>query len=552
MPIHQPKHGTTGGFPSADSPRPWTTREWVVLLLLLATGGVVGWLLRFPAVLTGMDDISYLLLGQSLWEGSYREVWLVGTPLHGQYPPGMPAWLGLIDLLGGGLATLTALQLGLLAGTGYLLADALRRLGHGTVGLVTAGLVMFNPTLSYLAGTMLSEILFLAVATLALYALLRAELDGDERTGRWLALALGCALAAFLIRTIGVAVLGAVIITLLLSRRWRWAAIATVLSVVVVGGWLAYVVVASRDSLGRSYMADLNGTPLATGGAQSPGALGGLLSRIIGNLREYLVVGVPGLLALPMVPKIMIDNLIWTIAIAATGSLGLLRLARRWPGVVCFMIGTLGILLLWPWPIERLAAPLLPFGVAAILLGTSTGWRFRSSIGGGRLALLAITTALGFSALQGQMKRMVEMEGCPQTETYLVPAFCTTPEQRALVAGIRAIEQELPPSAVIATSKRPLVYLLTRRQTMPLDLLDRDVNPLAELLPQLGISHILLSRMNPVEVERVGPRLLEACDELAIAAPVDGPAVLLRLRQEGEPDACEALGRLMAWPVGVP
>jgi hypothetical protein len=73
------------------------------------------------------------------------------------------------------------------------------------------------------------------------------------------------------------------------------------------------------------------------------------------------------------------------------------------------------------------------------------------------------------------------------------------------------------------------------------------LDTLAELLPRYGITHILLSRMNPVEVERVGPRLHAACDELAVAAPVNGPAVILKVRRDGEPDACQALGRLMAW-----
>ena len=160
---------------------------------------------------------------------------------------------------------------------------------------------------------------------------------------------------------------------------------------------------------------------------------------------------------------------------------------------------------------------------------------------------MAISTALGFAALQGQIKRMIEMEGCPRTGTYLTPAACTSPEQRGLMAGIRAIDEELPTNAIIATSKRPLVYLVAGRQTTPIDLLDRDLDTLAELLPRYGITHILLSRMNPVEIERVGPRLHAACDKLAIAAPVNGPAVVLRLRRDGEPDACRTLGRLMAW-----
>jgi hypothetical protein len=251
------------------------------------------------------------------------------------------------------------------------------------------------------------------------------------------------------------------------------------------------------------------------------------------------------LLSLPMVARISIDNLIWTAAIGAAGTVGMLRLARRWPSVAWFIAGTFAILLLWPWPIERLAAPLLPFGLAAILLGASSG--FRPNVGGGRLALLAISTALGFAALQGQIKRMIEMEGCPRTGTYLTPTACTSPEQRGLMAGIRAIDEELPTNAIIATSKRPLVYLVAGRQTTPIDLLDRDLDTLAELLPRYGITHILLSRMNPVEVERVGPRLHAACDELAVAAPVNGPAVILKVRRDGEPDACQALGRLMAW-----
>lgn len=518
-------------------------------MLLLVGGALLGWFLRFPTFLTGIDDTTYLLLSHSLEAGSYRDIWLVGTPLHGQYPPGMPAWLWLIGQVGGGLAMVTILQLGLLAATGWLLADALRRLGHGTVGIITAGLVMVNPMLTYHAGSMLSEILFLAVTTVTMYALLRAELLEEGEGWQWLALAVGSALAAFLVRTIGLAAIAALIATLLMRRRWRWAAVASFLSLVTVGGWMTYVLIATRDSLGHSYLTDLNGTTPAQTGGGTVSAITALVTRAGTNLREYLEVGVPGLLSLPMVPGSIADNLIWSLLLGLAGGIGFLYLARRWPVVPLYATAAVVILLLWPWPIERLALPLVPIGLAAILLGAEQSGRRLARRGGGNWILLATTTALGFAGLQGQAKRWIEMQGCPSVDPYATPAFCTTPEQRALIAAIRAVDRDLPPTATIATSKRPLTYYLSGRQTVPLDLLDHQFETLAGLLPRLGVSHILLSRMNPVEIERVGPRLLAVCDELAIATPVEGPAVVLRERSVGEPDACPTLRRLMAWQV---
>ncbi len=532
------------GFPAApfapgrEPLLPWTRQQWVVLALLLVSGALFGWFNRVPGgMLTGGDDTTYLLLSRSLAAGHYRDEFLLGSPWHGQYPPGMPVWLLLTLGLGGGIAIVQALQMLMLALTGWLAADSLRRFGSRWCGVWVAGLVVWNPELSGFAGTLLSETLFTTLATVALWALVVASGTENARVNRALALAAFAALAAFLTRTIGVALLAAVCADFLLRQRWRWAFGMAVASGVVTGAWYAYIVRASKGAT-HSYFVDLAAVPIGT-------VAGGMPARVVDNLRHYVVEGIPELLALPMLPHSILDNAAWTMLLVGCGVVGLLWMVRRWPAAAGFVVATLVILLLWPWGLSRLAAPLLPVCLAAILTGARILERRFAITRGGMVGL--VTALLFGSVIQREIRRSQSRRECPRSEWLLGSSGCMRKEDRALRMGAQVIRGALPLDAVIATGKGSVLYYLAGRRTLPIALLDRDLEDVAAVMHRVGVTHILLTRILPLESERLLPRLQAACGQLTVTAPIEGPAVLLSPRTAGAQDACAALEQLGSW-----
>lgn len=515
----------------------------MVLLAVIVAGICLGWVLRFPAVLTGGDDLTYLLLGRAIEGGSYRSIWLLGEPLHALYPPVMPVWVWILTgVLGGDLGTIQAANLLLLALTATLSGDAVRRLGFARLGVAVAALVMLNPVLLRMAGTAVAETLLVALSTVAMWCMLRADHAGEAHRVRWIALAVFFAFAAFLTKGIGVAVVAATLVALLIRARWRPAAVTTMASVLVIGGWFEYVRRAGRATVGSSYLADLS-----IGHASEVTRT--LVPRILRNARYYLQEGLPDVLGLFMVPSTWWDNLAWTVILVPAGLVGAIWLVRRWPVAPVVLAGTSIILLLWPWGISRLAAPLIPLVVTGIVVGAMVGGRHLGGLRVGRAASVGVVLALALSLTVRLHGDWTIMRECPRPDPYGLPSPCTSPVERALVAGARAVEAELPASAVIATSKPLVVYWFGGRQTARLELL-RGSTPstLVAEMHRLGATHILFSRMHLVEVRDLAATFEGACHALTTIAPVPGPAALLAPRAAGEPDACEAIRTVLSWP----
>ena len=112
-----------------------------------------------------------------------------------------------------------------------------------------------------------------------------------------------------------------------------------------------------------------------------------------------------------------------------------------------------------------------------------------------------------------------------------------------MVAGIHWISEHLPASAVVATSKPSLVYLVSHRLTMPINQLVRD-DPAALFTPAGPITHILLTDLMDTERNAVPWALESACTHLVTLAQPDTGSMILAIRppaDTGGPDACALL-----------
>jgi hypothetical protein len=238
---------------SVDGGRPrWLPRAGkpdVVAGVILAAMILASWAPRAAGPLDfRWDGAVYYVLGTALAEGKgYRLLNEPGDIEATQYPPLLPLvvafhqWLvGSSDfVVVGRWMRLTYF----LIFTTYILAayGMLRR--HLSLGyaLFAAVAVLLHVHTNFLSDLCFAELPFGLVTTL--FVLLAAR-----RTGPIRSLAAGtCAVAAYLLRTIGIALLAAWVLDPLLGRRFRVAVIRAAVAIVPILGWHAYVAHVERS-----------------------------------------------------------------------------------------------------------------------------------------------------------------------------------------------------------------------------------------------------------------------------------------------------------------
>ncbi len=529
--------------PKSVPDQEWTRSALLALILVTMLGVALGWASRGASLTVYGDDSIYLTLSRSLAEGHYRDEYLVGSPPHAQYPPGMPLWLLLVQLfVGGSLDGALAANLLLIALTASLLADSVRRLASAWLGVAAAAVLLFNPAIFALAGQLRSEIPFLAWCSLALWVSL---LDG-QRNRRWYpAFAIAAALAAFLTRSAGIALVPAIVWALLLRRQWRPLMVNGTAAVAVIAGWFAYTRWAAQRTVGHTYAADLaSSAPMSEPVRFFGHALGN--ATVYFSRLAALQFNIPDIHGQPL------DNLILGLLLTIPAAVGVWTLRRRWPAVGVFLLLSLAILLVFPWPVGRLLTVLLPWLVATLLIGSAAIAAAAGSRRGGSIALGIAVLLAGFG-LAGQVDAAQREQRCRNSAPFVDPR-CYQEQDRNYVAAASFIRNNLPKQAVIAASKPSIIYVLTGRRTLPLELFG--TTRIDRLLPPAGpVDAILLSRLIPYEPAGVGPRLLEQCAALTLLAHFPSGTLLLGPRPTGGEspgDACDALRRyLLETPANV-
>jgi hypothetical protein len=352
------------------------------------------------------DDAVYLALGRAIANGDgYRSIYLVGSPLHVKFPPGLPAILAVLWKLGGSLETVHTLAVGLNIVACSLAAAGLWWVARARLTLPTllvAPLVMvpflLDPATQYYT-LVLSEPLFI-LAWVGV-VLLGERVAGP--TGRTptlaTAIALGLTLGvATLIRTQAVVLIPALVLALLLARTpVRLWITTTALAVLPLAAWRLYLGARTADSLATQ--ASEQGYLTFAGG------LGSTLSAIGAaaptNVRDYAI------MLADYVSPVRSIGLAIVVASTVLTCVGLVQLVRDGHRTLAFTVVANAIALVaWPSYQDRLVFPVLPVaGVAAAFalkrMASAVARRF--SLDGLRAELVAVPVALvGMSVLTRQ------------------------------------------------------------------------------------------------------------------------------------------------------
>lgn len=312
------------------------------------------------------DDAVYLALGRAIANGDgYRSIYLVGSPLHVKFPPGLPAILAILWKLGGSLRAVHTLAVGLnivacsLSAAGcWWFARARLSLSPLLIAPLVVVPFLLDPAAQYYT-LVLSEPLFILAWTGAV--LLGTRLSHSDRRPAAVATAIGLGMTlgtATLVRTQGIVLIPAVVLALLLARTplKLWLT-TTALAAGPLVAWRLYLAAQPSDAL--AMQASEQGYLTFAGGFGS--TLSAILTAAPTNVRDYAT-----MLADYLGP-IRSLGLTIVVVMATLSAVGTVLLARAGHRVLAFtVVATAIALVAWPTYQDRLVFPLLPFvGVAA-------------------------------------------------------------------------------------------------------------------------------------------------------------------------------------------
>ncbi len=547
------------------SPARWTFlgfgfRGWAALAVLLHVAG--GLLLFEPILHPGGDNAIYMILGEALRTGEgYRDLYLPTAPLHTKYPPFYPALLGVLGWVGGAqvfkLASL-ALTGAAVGGTAFLG----RRLAGEGVGLAAAGLLAVNPVLLEYSHWALSEAPFVCLVVLALLWLTWAEPGpelGDAETGirrgsaperlesarrdTFLAFGAGTALAvaAFLTRTAGLALLASLPVALWWRGHRRRALVAAGAGAAALGGWALFQRLAAPDRPG--YIQELLMADPYDPAAGSVG-LSGLLVRAARNVWTYLSDVLPGSLGggpgPPGTGAVLLGLLVAVLALA-----GWAARARRQPGSAeLFAVAYGALIALWPvvWTDRRFLLPLLPLVLIYACAGAA--WLAARLVAAGRtergpaaekgarwratsvLATAAVALPLAALAVRAAVEVAPERIRC--LAAYRAGEPCDPPAYASLYAAARWAASGTPPDAVVVNRKPSLFYWYGRRRG---DVYPFSTDPDVVLngLEAMGADYVVVDQVSATTFRYLVPAVQAQPNRFEVAYR-DGDPVTLVLR----------------------
>ena len=427
-----------------------------MLAAAVAVSGLVAAVM--PDALVGVfyDDGIYLSLAKSLAEGhGYHLQYLPGAPGGIHYPFGYPAFLAALWTLWPSFPAnvvlfraANAVLLGVFAGltVGQLGARVLGRPWAGALLVVIAATALPLVTVTTV---LFAEPLFLTLAAAACWSA-EAACRSDGRRALLVAAAAGLlAGASALTRSIGLALVVGVVVSLLLARRTRAAIVAGVVAVVMLAPWSLWV---------AAHHHELDGA-IASG----YGTYGDLLRQSgWGWLSPATLADVGGPLLTVALPPVPYLRGLLALPAGALLITGMVRLVREIPTLGWTLVCYLGIVLVWPYGPDRFLWAAVPWLAVAFALGVEAAWRRSAEA----------------TAAAGKVRRVATVAGIVGVAAgygiFQVRGYAhgwATSTQRGISATMSAllpwIQARTEPEAVIASEDEALLWLYTGRRAVP-------------------------------------------------------------------------------------
>jgi hypothetical protein len=297
-----------------------------------------------------------------------------------------------------------------------------------------------SPAWLYFGTSLMTEAPFACLATLGLIALIHTSRDDESRLAWPVAAGLLCA-AAFLTRTIGFTLIGAGILTLAVSRKWRSAAVFTAIAGMAAAAWLVWALPPA-------------GSPDPYYSASNYQSWHVFSNRFSGHAFEIIIINALWIAAAPL-PMIGAPAhwaaFIGLLPFHAFAVLGLRRTQKAFALKVWLAVYG-GLVLLWVSPPMRFLLPFLPVWLYFLAQGMiGAGPR-------GRIAFACVILCVCGCATAGSIARTVRGH-----KYECVGMFY---EWTPLVSVLERLSRNEPKDAVLAGNLDPLYYLFTGRKSI--------------------------------------------------------------------------------------
>lgn len=340
---------------------------WIVGLALVLFLALNLWTINSGHPVGG-DFAHYIKHAQNLLSGqAYGSgVFMPGVSAH-NYPPGFPLLIApILAWAGPDMALLKLPAVFIWPLCAWLLALIARRSLGGETALLVFLFMLFAPWFFVFKQNILSDVPFTFLATGGLWAFLHYD-QGHSRRGAWLALFLVFMATALLVRSAGVALLGAALLYLVFKRRAWGLALLTA----GVGGAVFFAQKLMAASTGGYFLLFHDPVFYFTRlGGMLPAKLAKVLGFYFPLFRggHWLLAGLEAACALAL------------ICLAAWGWLKLRRRQDGWDVIDAFVLLYMVMILLWPFNEgPRFYAPvaglLLIYFLQGLLNFFETSWR---------------------------------------------------------------------------------------------------------------------------------------------------------------------------------
>lgn len=441
---------------------------WWVALGVIILGGLCMYLVFNPNLSTNGDNAHYIVLGISLAQGSgFKEI---SNP---EMPPAI-APVGYPLLLAPFLALFPDhyLLLKFLSVLLFLLClPLLMVVIRGEAGgiLPALGVVVLsaiNPHLLDFGQMVMSEIPFLFFSLLGLFFLQRSLMSTEQRMSRGNGLLFGLSVVflvfSYHIRSIGAALLLALLVYLALKKRYRLVLVAGLLILCLVLPWMlrSRNVAEGGGYLDQIMMRD----PYKP--ALGKISTGDMLARMGSNLKTYMVFIIPQALFPPLTSRAGRGGIYPVLGLMATlvAVLGFFLRARRSLGFVeLYTICFFGICIIWPqiWSGMRFLIPIVPFLIYYFLIGLrglagALGSRWEPLVG--KLLIVFVLVIVVASCLTG-LARAGQARASGHVRRY-------PPEWQNYFLAAEWCRDHTPEKSIFLARKPSLFYLRARRPVM--------------------------------------------------------------------------------------
>lgn len=433
------------------------------------------------------DNAAYYILGKSLYMGEgYRYINSPEAPPAARLPPGYPVLIALTMTLWSSDFAAVKLVNGLAFGLAVVAAFYLfgKLSGNVHLAFVAAMAMLCNGHLLRFSTLMMSESSFLLCAVLAL--LVGSHIAEENFKRPHIYLLVLCLIAAFYIRTMGIALLGAVCLVLVWHRWWRYLAFVAAGYVLAVVPWY----LRGRRLQGDSYIDQLLSVNPFRPELGKVG-LGDLALRLLSNAERYLTLEVPdGLLyyitSNDNLRQVTTATTLLSAALLLLAAYGLYTLKRLRLLTAAYVGATGGILLLWPEVVigTRFLQPLIPL----LLLGIFNGlWTIARALLQKRHAARSVYSLILAPLLLVFLHDIEYLSEVATEAVYPKPWI-------NYFAAARWIEHNTAPDAVVACRKPNMFYLYANRRTVVYAFTLKQAE-LVEDLEQKGVDYVVLEQL---------------------------------------------------------